>query len=437
VPLYYAVFEPGDLKAAFDAAQANPHPFTRMASSLGWPTQAVLNDPSATLANPSSITDFCTDLIANNSLLATVGGVTRATNPGTAGTHVGMNFTSGLRDTDNDGIENAFDTCPKNANLDNPRNDIGDDLDPFNNPAGDMLDPACDPTPSGTGSATNGNDHDNDTFPNAQDICPTVSNPTQRESESEDGPPAYDVSAIDGGPQTDSIGDDCDTGSITVTVNNTSTTYNFSPSVGNGHYHALVNPLVECYGGTDVDNDGYCAPAQDGADSGACASASPPNCTVRHASWTVAALSSLMVFDSDRGGGDTTTASPADPGGTSPFISCPGGATDVCPENGFDSDALETYVGTNAAQACPANVTPNNEPYDSWTYDFNDDTRANLSDVTAMGPSFNKFVNAVGGTVRTDINVDGQTNLSDVTAMGPFFNKQCRRDDGTLGPGAQ
>jgi hypothetical protein len=621
VPLYFAVFDKGDLNTAF--AGREPHPFTRMTTAMGYPNQSILNDPTALKANASTITDFCTPLTASNTAYGGVRGapaeagaacanavdddgdlfvndgcptdpaetgaqcnnatnddadtrindgcptignpetgaqclnaldddsdggdgagplgtndgcptaeqspsecvvntadedgdglvndgcpsisVPRVTNPSAAGTHLTLNYSSGLRDSDNDGFENAFDSCPKNANIDDARVTLGGDSDDFNNPAGDALDPSCDPTPSGIDSATNGGDHDNDTFPNAQDICPLVADPLQIESENAGGPPGYDTAAIDGGPATDSIGDFCDgvaqpedqfgdqipaigvdplnsqcdnavddpptdgsvndgcpavgpaeagaacanavdddgdtkvndgcpaagADSITVTINNKSVTVNFSSTVGNGHWHNVMSVLPKCYGGTDADGDGYCAAGTDSADSGACAGTVPPSCSVRHNAWTTTgALAAILNFDTDRGGGDNTGA--GDPGGISPYIACPGGAADICPENGFDSDAQETYAGTSPAQACSADVTLNNEPLDSWVFDFNDDTRANISDITAMGPSFNKFVNAAGGTTRTDINSDGATNISDVTAFGPFFNKQCRRDDGTL-----
>jgi hypothetical protein len=435
-----------------------------------------------------------------------------------------LNYTASLRDTDNDGYENAFDTCPKNANVDNGRATAGADQDAGGTTVGDMLDPACDPSP--TGLSSQNADQDADLFPNAQDNCPLVANPTQIDSEVA---VAYASGGMDGGPLTDTIGDDCDTGSITVTLNNKSTTYTFSSLVGNGHFHAAARPLPQCYntGGVpaDADGDGYCAGTTDGADSGSCTTAVPPNCSIRHQAWTGAgAVSVLMEYDTDRAGGDITTT--ADTGnaapvsfapvvtltvavtttteeeftvssttpiaavmvngvaavqidlevvcvvrittvttmtvvrhcaGTSaathtattevkkstvscfarfscyPIIACPGGAGDLCPENGFDSDFLETYVGSNPAQACAQDTTSNNEPYDSWAYDINDDTRANLSDVTGMGPSFGKFNNAAGGNIRTDLNSDGITNLSDVTGFGPFFGKQCRRVDGTFG----
>jgi hypothetical protein len=171
----------------------------------------------------------------------------------------------------------------------------------------------------------------------------------------------------------------------------------------------------------------------DTADSGACAGAVPPNCALRHSAWGSGSLTHLTSFDSDRGGGDTPTA--GDPGGVTTQIACPGGAGDLCPEGGFDSDWLETYAGTNPAQACAEDTTNNNEPFDSWLYDVNDSQTANLSDVSILGGApYNKVVNAVGGSVRYDFNADGTTNLSDVSILGGApYNKTCRRDDGTFG----
>lgn len=586
VPLIFAIFQAGDINIGF--ATDMPHPFARMTAAAGHPSQAVLNDPTALSASPSTITDFCTPLQTTSTLNATVGGVTRATNPGTTGTHMGMNFTSSQRDSDNDSYENQIDTCPLAANTDNPRATAGADQDAGGTTVGDMLDPACDPSPTGIGSQNN--DQDGDTFPNAQDNCPLVSNVTQQDAE-------VNVTSasggMDGGPLVDGIGDTCDSGSITITINNKSTTLTFSSLVGNGPFLVSANPLPNCYGGTDGDGDGYCT-TQDGADGGACATTTPQSCKVRHNAWTTTAADApLLELDTDRAGGDTTTAS--DPGNAAAYspavtltaainasvttgvaytstgdpiavndiiqidaekmlvtavdtggntidvtrgylgttaathainapvykfaapiapavtlaaaagatdrvltlssvagisvgslllidneivcvvaidgiantvtvlrgcagttaaahaistpvlklaitvqrltpvstIACPGGASDVCPENGFDSDHLETYVGSNAAQACAQDTTLNNEPFDSWAYDFNDDQRANLSDVTAMGTSFNKFVNAniaygTAITVNTavaaaDIQVT-YTSAGDPVAVGDIIN---------------
>jgi hypothetical protein len=54
-----------------------------------------------------------------------------------------------------------------------------------------------------------------------------------------------------------------------------------SPTVADGRYITKTNVIPKCIGGPDLDGDGYCS-AQDSIETGACASASPPNFTVRH-----------------------------------------------------------------------------------------------------------------------------------------------------------
>jgi len=592
VPLYYAQFENGQLNTAFVGDPPNPLGraiSTPLASATGDPNQALLNDPTAVLANPSTITDFCTGLVAENqsspvAAPAEIAGactesldsdgdtlvndgcpaigpaetgaqclnstnddgdgagntndgcppagpglISRATNPATPGTHVTLNYTSSLRDAENDGFENTFDSCPKNANVEDGRTTNGPDLDNFNNPSGDMLDSSCDPTPSGTGSATGFRDHDGDTFNNSQDNCPTVGSiayapgvtltgaetagdttwnytsagdpiavndsllmpdggdpdsvgeivkvvtvntgtnditvvraayntlaeaqtggsvilHSQSDNKDSEVGLDYSTSTMDGGPQGDGIGDLCDTGSIIVTVNGQSVTVNFASGVSNGHWHARGNVIPICYstGVVDADGDGYCATGTVGCagacltdstatDSGACAGTVPPSCAQRHSAWGSGVLAHLGSFDTDRGGGDTVGA--GDPGGVTTQIACPTGAADLCPEVGFDSDWIESYVGTNPAQACSTNTGANNEPFDSWAFDLNDSQNVNLSDISILGGTpYNKFVNQVGGGVRFDMNADGTTNLADVSILGGApYNKTCRRDDGTFG----
>lgn len=505
-PFYFAQFESGDLPAAF--AGLSPHPYERAAAPLGHPLQPVAGDPTATLIGPTTITDICAPSTTTTNLPATVGGVTRAVNPATAGTHMVLVWRATQRDMDNDGYENNIDSCPRIANVEDPRSTAG--------PDGDMLDSACDPSP-GTGAG----DSDADGVANALDNCPLVANASQVEGE-RTYPPGYFAHAFDGGPAADHMGDACETGNtitasgstlspaitdlasptmvytgadvfaqhdyiqidseimrisdvtnatntlivgrgqagttaaahanlapisdivgITVTLNGASTPFVFSPTAANGHWHARGDVFPGCYSTApvDADGDGYCATGTAGcagacivdvADSGACAVMVPPNCSVRHNAWTTTlAFAHLLLFDTDRGGGDLSGVS--DSGGIGQGISCPGGSADLCPENAFDSDWIETYVGSNPVQACPRNSGLNNEPWDSWQPDFNDDQRANLSDIVALGPSFGKFVNAPGGSIRFDITANGLVDLSDVTSFGLFFSKQCRRTDGTFG----
>src|SRR5205085_11543751 len=130
-------------------------------------------------------------------------GKDRYRNPTTPNTYLWENLAQSLRDSDQDGIENAFDTCPANVNTDgDPRTTPGPDAD--------MIDSACDPTPAAN---TGSGNHDGDVgangaaWQNAQDNCPIVANPDQVESEVTT---AYNVAAKRGGPKTDTIGESCD-----------------------------------------------------------------------------------------------------------------------------------------------------------------------------------------------------------------------------------
>jgi hypothetical protein len=408
-PVYNLQFGAGVLATAFTGE--SPHPFARAVAALGQPTVLVVGDPTATTASiPSQITDVCGPSTTTVQLNTTVGGVTRATNPSVAGTHLNLVWQISQRDLDNDSYENPLDTCPLIANVENPRSNAGAD--------GDMIDSACDPTPV---LNTNVGDHDGDGFPNAADNCPVVANATQAEGEAV-VPPDYPAASPDGGPVPDGIGSACDSGIIVITLNGVNETITASSTVANGHWHVVASAIPRCYGGTDADSDGYCT-TEDTADSGACAGMVPPSCVVRHNAWTTTpALSLLLSFDTDQGGADTLGAT--DPGGVgSP---CPGGASDICAETGFDSDWIETYTIRESAQPCSSDSLLNNEGSDAWVWDVNDDTRANLSDIVALGPAYGLFVNAPNGDIRFDMNSDGAVNLSDLVAYGPAFNKQCQ-----------
>ena len=55
---------------------------------------------------------------------------------------------------------------------------------------------------------------------------------------------------------------------------------------------------------------------------------------------------------------------------------------DDADEDGF-SDGTESYLGTNAADDCPANTGANNENPDAWPPDMNDSQLVNIQDVGA------------------------------------------------------
>ncbi len=399
IPVYIVVFEPGALAAEFD----EPNPLGRATTNLGYASQTVLSDPTATAASPGAVRAFCSTSVATT-LSATVGGVTRATNPG-AGTHFNLAWAASLRDVDNDGIENGLDTCPFTRNTDPyPRTAIGD-------PDGDLIDAACDPDGIGDTTTNAGSDVDSDTWPNLQDSCPQTANAGQSESELALGvAPGYTAGrADDGGPLSDSLGDACDSGTLAVTYNGLAyPALALSSTVANGRWQAkgLVVPL--CYGGTDADGDGYCAGDTDAFD------AAVGDNAIKHNAWTTDAdintvlgatgTASAGSWDTDGGGADT--------------------GVDAVPDLGYDSDWLETYIGIDARQPCALSTTLSDEPLDSWIFDVNDDQKATLGDVLAIAPVFLQTA-TTDAHRRFDWNGDGTVSLSDVLSIAPVFLKTC------------
>jgi Thrombospondin type 3 repeat/Dockerin type I domain len=393
-PLYFVQFDSSQA-AALDTLLA---PINLINSAEGDPSISVLNDPTAA-PSPSTINDFCTPLHVQTMLLGKdpSNTFTRATNPAAIGTGFVLQYDASFRDTDQDGVENPFDTCPTLVNISGDPRTAGS-----MGPNGNGIDAACD----NTGNASF--DVDGDGFQNRQDNCPLVSNPTQLESE-------LGTSAPDNGPSVDEIGDACDSGTaggvgtgvdhctgvalaIQIKQNGQCISITLSPTVANGRYEVKQNVIAKCFGGTDADGDGYCAPGAgvtgttDSADSGACQTTSPPSCTVRHNAWSGATHPGL-VSDSDK--------------------------------DGF-SDTMETYLGTDATKPCAQTSTANDEqPLDNWPFDFNDDQRANISDVLKYIPVFNTFVNTPGSSTRYDLNNDGAINISDVLRFIPVFNMTC------------
>jgi hypothetical protein len=222
-------FAPGAL-----AAFAAPHPYFDMAgTALGYTTVSVLQDTTVEAA-PTAITDFCTPLeltattfgtsrinpcnggpggpnpnptvcnndgVINNPAPGVPTGRTRGTNPPTAGTYYYGAYQFSQRDSDGDGLENAFDSCPYNANTDgDPRTSAGPDAD--------MLDSACDPGPVASNNNQDGDSAANGgQWTNALDNCPLLVNSDNNEFEADQ---LENIRRPRGGPATDSIGDVCD-----------------------------------------------------------------------------------------------------------------------------------------------------------------------------------------------------------------------------------
>ena len=324
-------------KGAFQAyTDFNPtHPLADLNDTkLGYPTLVVLNDPFTPLS-PGSITDFCAPIASRTQLFGVSrdnpctphsagtncddapntnakdakkntppdgtlippalwggaadacdfdtdeSGCDRLTNPAagtgfgtiTTGTHLALSFTQSLRDLDNDGLENPFDTCatdnvagfnPRSADalrdFDNDRIPGQDDT-PGVGPAGALVGgTGCDPTPEVNTTSNGSNNHDGDEsgnpllpWVNAQDNCPLIANNDQQNTELDT---AWAVAIPNGGPRDDGMGDICDA----------------SDTVSNGHYHTTLTVTYQCIavgndslnadrddnGDPDNDDDGVC-----------------------------------------------------------------------------------------------------------------------------------------------------------------------------------
>ncbi|MEO8458031.1 MAG: thrombospondin type 3 repeat-containing protein, partial [Chloroflexota bacterium] len=391
VPFYVVQFAAGALAAL-------PAPYNMMNANVGQPTVPVLGDPT-TVPSPTNLTTVCNPSSVSTVLLGKdpSNTFTRATSPASSGTQLYMQYNASVRDTDQDGYDNSIDTCPTKVNLGSPHIFADGDTD------GDGIDSACDTDLP----AALGNDVDSDGFRNRQDNCPQVANATQVESE-------VGTNTVDRGPHTDLIGDACDSEvtSITITQNGQPVTIAMSDTIANGRYLTTTKVVAKCIAGTDVDGDGYCVSGgvtTDNADSGTCGSTVPPSCATRHNAWSGATHPALqMDTDLDK-----------------------------------QSDAVETYLGSDVTKACAQTTTANDEdPRDNWPLDFSDDGIASVPDVIKFGAAFGKNIAAGSVTVsgyanpvpiaRFDLNVDGQVSVPDMLKLSPVFGRKCGAI-GTLG----
>jgi len=155
------------------------------------------------------------------------------------------------RDYDNDGYDNALDVCFKDAN---PSWDAR--KAPQQQPAdadGDGLPAACDP--NDTPGAGFNNDQDSDGWQNRIDNCPVVPNTVPLPAGGGGGTTPnqaqydYDVPAgvnvPDGGPASDSIGVECDSGGCGAAGGCTG---NLDPNGANGRYHSTAAAQTICIG---------------------------------------------------------------------------------------------------------------------------------------------------------------------------------------------
>ncbi|MDO8615357.1 MAG: thrombospondin type 3 repeat-containing protein [Dehalococcoidia bacterium] len=145
-------------------------------------------------------------------------------------THVYASLGTSLRDEDEDGYENAFDTCPYLTNTEDGRvsNGPAGEGGPL---GGDMIDSVCDAFPAVPGGNVDGDVGGGAASPwaNAQDNCPQIGNGTQYQT---DGNIPRHFSAPNGGTVGDSIGDLCDTNKVR----------------SNGHWHSTLDTVAKCVG---------------------------------------------------------------------------------------------------------------------------------------------------------------------------------------------
>ena len=164
ISLNFLIFPPGtSLPARFNAP---PFP-----AEKGYVAISVLNDPTSPLVI-GSVTDMCPPLESNTHYWGLTkdnprtgedesGDVWR-TNPCAPGTYTFSGYTASIRDADGDNFDNALDVCPTiygNETQCDPTTGVGDT-------DGDGLCDACDPTPN-----TKNWDPDGDIYLNFQDNC--------------------------------------------------------------------------------------------------------------------------------------------------------------------------------------------------------------------------------------------------------------------------
>lgn len=430
-------FEPGDLSAF-----AAPHPYATDLGNpaLGYPMAIFLRNPRDLLQSsptaPTAVTDMCTGPATSETASITLLGMAsdgnvRYRNPGT-GTGIFKMWFQSHRDADNDGIENPLDTCPFQANLEDPRVTTG--------PDGDMLDSVCDPTP---GTDTNAGNHDADAsggspWLNAGDNCPTVVNGTQADSE---WGGVYATVAVDGGPRGDHIGDACDPDDTRADTE--------------GHYHVVDPPVPICFGGTDADADGWCAIH------GSNANLNDPNDGDPNVTPERYELFFPMPMGHSGGGGGLNKNPASNSNAGEPYQVCNDGSdndgdtlTDLldpgCMPVGLSatdsdgdgfSDEAEIHIGTRANARCGVGSEPG--PSESWPTDLvsgglpESTDRINIADLSSfVAPAPRKLGTAPGNagfSPRWDLNpgvplggqwinvIDLSTLISGLPGNPPMF----------------
>lgn len=367
--------------------------------ALGYPTVLVLHnfgDPAA-FQEPRPITDVCSPfsvqttlngLTADNpSTAVNEGGVLYRANPVAAGTFNFVTFAMSQRDADNDGIENALDTCTLVPNVGDPRVPGGGDADT------DGLDAGCDPNDSQQGGSNT--DQDGDGYLNRQDNCPQAPNGFALGNQA-DG-------------DFDQTGDACDP----------------SPAVPNGHRHHLcVVSAVNIGGGgppspASPQSLAPCAPLPAGdSDFDGVADSAEATCGGDF----LDPVSRPERIDTPGDDDADTQVNEALP---------PGAASYDCDGDGFSGSA-ENAITTSDQDPCGAN---------GWPADLIGDNKLNIADFTSFvfpprpDGSFNYFNHTVPdpnivGEERWNLDIAsgaGLINIADLNALNPAVNAPSSR----------
>ena len=468
-PLYFAQFDDGILGAAFTDPN---HYFNVAQAGMGQLNMSVLTDVTKARQESSTISDFCSELIARTMFFGTTltNGMKRAINPSAAGTAITKYWTTSQRDTDNDSYENQIDTCPTVANLDDIRIlGVGD-------PDLNRIDTACDPG-GFVGNINVDNDKDASLFgfQNAQDNCPLIPNGSQEEQEDQ-----TTTSAADGGPKLDGIGNECDSEAGTLNVAQNSSLINItSSSVANPSVITTATNHGLSTGNTVViSNHTGSTPNINGTHTITKITNTtfsiPVNVTAGGTQGKVTAAFVSIAMSDTVASGHYHLKAPVQPrcyGGVD--ADGDGYCTDA---DGFDanatrhnawsgsltnltaadrdgdgySDYVESYLGTDPVKRCSYTTLVGDEnsskgtnsigstnplAVDGWPSDLNDSGSANNQDViygfvTSLAPIGLKQ-NAAGALKRLDLNADGFVNNQDVifgfvTKLAPTgLNKTC------------
>jgi hypothetical protein len=315
-----------------------------------------------------------------------------------AETYWGTNALS--TDTDGDGVSDGSDNCKLVVNalqedLDGDRTGDPCDDDDDGDSIADAADNCAREPNTGQDNAvhpaTTPGDHcddpDEDNVMDVSDNCPDVYNPSQPNNVHPDLPPGDNCDDPDGDAVVD-VDDNC------IDTPNPQQENNVHPSSPAGDHcddpdgDAFADVIDNC---PDVSNPGQENDDGDGFGN-VC-----DHCPGQATAWRVPAN------DSDCDGFPDTTMTEAARG-------------------------RENFIGTDPADRCGDTAIANDEdgPGESpWPPDFNDNQRANISDIVLIGPSFNQMGPGLPYDPRFDLNASGAVTLSDVVAIGPFFNKVC------------